>query len=188
MPNEMPPPARRRFSLLDGMILVASMAPGFAMSRILVEELPNNYFQGSPFGSVWSATGYLVALATPVLLTMTPGLLVLRLRRPRRVGRRLWHSRGALNLAALAVLAPVSGCSLWLMFQLAPNGPPDSYQIIVIFFLLSTLLGTASGTIALVTRLIGLQGRSLDWVDRLGRIWGWLWIVLAFINFWTLLH
>ncbi|WP_169976092.1 hypothetical protein [Tautonia rosea] len=184
----MPRPSRRRFSLLDGMILVASMAPGLAMSRSWVEELPNNFFQGSPLGSVWSATGYLMALATPVLLSMTPGLLVLRLRPPRRAGRRLWHSRGTITLATLSIVAPVGGTALWLMFQLAPDGPPDAYQIVVIFLLVSTLLGTASGTIAFVSRLIRLRGRSLDWVDHLGRVWGWLWIVLAFINFWTLLR
>lgn len=188
MPTEVPQPFPRRFSLIDGMILVASMAPGFAMCRILVEEIPGNFLRELAIGSVWNAIAYGIALATPVLVTMTPGLLILRLRRPRRAGKRLWRSRGALNLAALSVVALVGGCSLWLSFRLSPGGPPDSYQIVVILFLLSTLLGTASGSIAIACTLFGLRGRSLDWVDHLGRIWGWLWIVLAFINFWTLLN
>ncbi|MEW4568066.1 hypothetical protein AB1L88_09385 [Tautonia sp. JC769] len=185
MQPEVPqPPPRRRFSLLDVMILVATIAPGLALARVMQEELPRNSFlRSGPFELVWNAIRYGIALATPVLLTMTPGLLVLRLFRPRRDGKRLWHSRGALNLAVLSALIPVGGFSLWLVMRLP--GRPGSIQMLFLVLLLPMLLGAAAGSIAIGCKLLGLRGRSLDWIDRLGRFWGWLWIVVAFTNFWT---
>lgn len=179
MPPDPPTAPRRRFSLLDMMILVAAIAPGLALSRVMIEKLPGYSISARPIESVLSAVLFSIGVGTPALLTMTPGLLLLRLRRPRRSGKRLWHSQGALQLVILSILVLVGGSAMVSLFFLSGVRFHQTYAIVGTVFLLPSLLASGSGAVVIASRLLGMRGRSLDWVDRLGRIWGWLWFVIA---------
>src|SRR4051794_7398091 len=111
-------PSGRRFTLMDGMILVASTAAGVAMIRACwgpgVPEpiatlgaplaMPKAIQPWSPWIVPQRANGLAMIVVT-LLVAWTPALLILRLRRPRPGLRRLMIRPGsaAIVLASAAL-------------------------------------------------------------------------------------
>ena len=158
----------RRFSVLDGMILIAGLAIGVVGGRSGFEE----YRWQSP-GYAWHR------LAGSTLMTATALTLIFRLRRPRPPIRLLATQPGA--VACFAILA----------MQLAEVGESVIESVIneeygrlsAIDSAAYVALGEfpiASAAVVPVGWLLLLANRRWrpepGWIDRAGRVLGWAWI------------
>ncbi|QDV34163.1 hypothetical protein [Tautonia plasticadhaerens] len=191
MASEAEAEPRRTFTLLDAMILVAAIAPGFALSRIIVDQQGSPIVADHPARTALNAATFGISVATPVALTLTPALLLLRLRRPRPPRRRLWHTQGALNIAALSAVTPITGVALWALLALGvpfASDPFDFEVIETVLLLLPMTLAPTAIAVSICGRLLGVHGRPPDWLDRLGQRWGWFWVAFAPIDFWAILQ
>lgn len=141
------PRTPRRFGLLDAMILVAAIAIGLTWSRF--QSTRPEYLVNS-FGSITEANAAEVlslagrpalatlariwrwmALSVPCVTTLALGLLVVRLRKPRPRGGRVFLQPGAAACGAVAVAVALEivrvGIALvrWLEVKYAqPPGAP----------------------------------------------------------------
>src|SRR5262249_12364931 len=104
----MTPRAPRKFTILDGMILVAAAAGGFALRRAVGDTVGGHAVNLDLV--VFSALGSLfyrvVEAAFPVLVALTLAVLLWRLRLPRPRWRRLMRQPGV--AAVCAALIPIA--------------------------------------------------------------------------------
>jgi hypothetical protein len=193
------PSTSRRFTLLDGMILIVALGLVLGAARWLRED-----------GSVWSlflafktdfawewdrfdflATALLVCAMT-IAVPTTLAALVMRLRQPRHRWRKLARQPGL-----VACLVPLPSLAAALMFtvlnvlsvnQTTPvfkNGTTYAQQASVWvqgFAEWGALLGGFAVLVAWSTLILGGRWRpEPTWLDRLGRLIGMVWIVLALV-------
>jgi hypothetical protein len=183
---------RRRFELLDAMILVA--AAGLATSLV------RHYLDGlSALGGL-NGGRYLPAIwlrwfqgAVPVLGVACLALLVCRLRRPRPPRRQLWALPGTTASIAVAIAIPqLIGEAIYAAWKAPGRGGPYTNQFNFVlqllelrFFELSEFVGFP---VAIYWSILALGGRwrsESSWIDRLGRIYGCTWIALFLIFRWS---
>ena len=119
-------PADRKFTLLDAVILLAATAIGLAGVREYFDMLFTQSFRlpsgGWTPGAILGHIPRVLEILFPLLVAWTPAVLVLRLRRPRPVLRRLFLQPGASACGAIT-LALVLGLSEILV--------DFSYQIMI---------------------------------------------------------
>lgn len=155
----------RKFTLADIMILVAASAAGLALARTVLKTQNSPWYFAYPMGA-----------GSPIVLGLTVGLLVIRLRKPRPAARRLFRQPGA--AASLVALASVAVWSVFLGIA-AGSGNPDrgldgfSY------------VGFSAGPAVLgAWILLGITQtgrREPGWIDRLGLALGCAWIALMLL-------
>jgi hypothetical protein len=127
----MTPQASRKFTILDGMILVAALAGGFALRRAAEDSLAGH---GSiAYGASVLFLYRMIEAGFPFLVTLTPAVLVMRLRRPRPRWRRLARQPGTAASCAAILPIIIASVGLWKFVQLVkhpesllPNGPDGS--------------------------------------------------------------
>jgi hypothetical protein len=180
--NAQSPVQVRRFRIVDAMVLVASLAIGFALIERQVRfdflDLQWSKPKLSAFAS--PKQGDLVTVIASLLTPLTLAVLVLRLlpTRPRR--RRLFEQPG-FTACAMVIFMDIP-----LIF--------GHYQYNINFY--QTFFPDVSGwnyliqlnyrpeiayAVAASWTLLALSGRwraERSWVDRAGRVVGWLWILL----------
>lgn len=191
-PNSPPAPAapapRRRLTLLDGLVLIAALAPGLLMGRTVFEQEgddPPDWTHGVGSPILQAVMGWpclVVALATPCLATLTLALVPLRYARPRPSRRRLARSRGwaAIGVGSLAILFGWGGL-------LALMWPYKEPQVPVVPILVSPLIVTGAIAGSWITlRQTGRSRPAGDWIDRAGVALGWAWFVAAPACFWVI--
>ena len=178
------PRGDRRFAIIDAMILIAASAVAF----VLVRPLIFGTLQTQP---PWAR--YLVA-AVGVLVTWTPTVFVLRLRRPRPTLHRLSRQPGfaaglagtailflgALTIGVLALIRESRGGIAVRPGVRLPSPDPAWWSGVVIHF--GTVVGPAIIGVWLLLALSGRRRPTLSWLDLLGRAMGTAWIVLFVIN------
>jgi hypothetical protein len=177
--------ARRRFRLLDAMILIA--ATGVACGLMLgIERVTQGQVSWSTVSELASgAQGQLeawklvvttvflvVLLAMPFAAMWTLAIIPLRFTGPRPRFRRLARQPGinaAFSACVALVLAGVeAGVTLWL----------DGNEFTYFFLLAIPTYPALAVLIAWMTLLVGGRWRAEpSWVDRLGRALGVYWIV-----------
>ena len=173
----MPQPIRRRFTLADAMILIAAAAVGIAAARwwhqITEQEPPT--FQKKYF----LLNGEIIPIYLSwFFLPFTPAMIAIRLRKPRPTYRRLFWQPGIQVSTAVgcAVVCPVLE---WGSIALIPT---DAFAHHFPFYAigngLTTMVGPMVAVSWLIAFLVGRRRSEAGWIDRGGRVLGWVWISL----------
>ena len=186
---------RRRFTLLDGMILVAATAVGYAgvhafASQIMEEDLSSILRETVSKGRFRDLAAILLLCALPVLAAWTLALIPLRLLKPRPSFRRLGRQPGlmaglsfAITTGFLAILAPI--------FIVIASGKVISNGIVAglidtmneflgDFLLIPPAVLGAAVLVSWTTLIVSRRWRAEpSWIDRLGRVFGVFWVVFA---------
>ncbi len=186
---------RRRFTLLDGMILVAATAVGYALVHVLERLIGEGAFL-SLIREAWTGGGMFSSMALvlyliilPVLMAWTVALIPLRLLKPRPRFRRATCQPGL--MAGIAVTLAIGFMGLvvgilsismsWLI------GGLDQVVMIQGVLMLPASLGLAV-LVTWTTLLLGRRWRAEpSWIDRLGRIIGVAWVLLGLASPFALL-
>jgi len=181
-------PARRRFTILDAMVMAAATAVGLAYLRAV---LPAGWWWNpgiSPPRRTLAITfGTISCLSTPWMIA----ILYLRLRRPRAQLRRLTRQPGVMACcAALAAMIPaLIHVALYATFRESYSW--SKWTIDAAWICAHELSG---GSVAGAWLALALSGRwraEPDWIDRFGGLLGvlsiaemviwrtWAWVVIA---------
>lgn len=180
----------RKFTILDGMILVAAVALGFAIRRAAEEMIAqysfNNYYLYRTFPY------RLIEAVVPFLATFTLGVLAMRLRRPRPRWRPLLRQPGMAASVAATIPIAMALYDLWTWMRFLDDPEASVAEGSVAhatygFFIDAPTLGelygaygTAVGAWVLGAWLIlALSGRlraEKSGIDRLGRLVGLAWL------------
>ncbi len=190
------PKAVRRFSLLDGMILIAAAGVGLAPLRWL-----DGLFSGDMIGLLTNQPGWSLDLldqvfelflivCLPITASLSLAVLALRLRRPRPRWRLLARQPGLVAcLAAIGGLATglvytvFNVLSVARMMIVSPTSLPYASQPmnwITTFAWAGPLPAGFAVAVAWATQaLVGRWRAEPSWVDRLGRLVGCGWMALG---------
>lgn len=174
----------RKFTILDGMILVAAIACGFALWRAVQESLGGLWvFMGESW--LRRNTRGLSWAATPFLMILAPAVLAMRLRRPRPRWIRLARQPGM--VACCAALVPIAVSLARFARGGAIQGREELNPMSLFgpgFYLqyrgYDTGLWVLGAWLALA--LSGRRRAERSWIDRLGRIVGIGWLVVLVID------
>lgn len=183
----------RRYSIYDGMILIAGIAAGMGLVRLTTPGIPvgqiwvaflNVLRERSLSGAFEFLLETIAIFVIPFVAGWTPACLLLQLARPRPPWRQLRRRPGfvACLIASTAVAATIMVSVALLatsMWDVKASG--DNY------YLKAQLLGgllTGSGVLWswMTMRLCGACRPSPTWTDRLGRFTGAVWIAIAVIG------
>jgi hypothetical protein len=203
----------RGFTLSDAIVLVTATAAGFAVFKSYYAF--TYVYWGPPFGAAARLLGWInglwscLILASPFVMAWTLAILGLRLRRPRPRWRRLVRQPGfvagsvaglvlAFRLAGFATLrwrvGSDPGLALWSVRFIWPRGYIVAGNPGYLAFDNDHFLGTMAMiglAVAATWMLMILSGRwkpERSWVDRAGRLLGWLWIVTLPLTAWWDFH
>ncbi len=171
--------AKRRFTLVDMMILVAALAVGIVLTRPLWSNVRESLSQG--------AYVHGVALLTPSAAMLTLALIPWRLLPPRPARRRLRRRAGwVLGTTCSAVLL-WGGVFPGIFMPLVAQQPTD--QLLPLILLLLPLV-VSQGVLAswLIPRIFGVSMIYGDWVDWVAWVLGWFWVISLPLCLWTLVR
>jgi hypothetical protein len=172
----------RKATILDGMILVAAAACGLALSRAIDSPY---YVSSNWFGRI--ADGVVrVSAVLPFLMTFTPAVLIMRLRRPRPGWRRLARQPGV--AACAAAMMPV--VFAWLEAAYLEWDPRHESVFAATLpwgpGLVFCECGYHAGVWVLAAWLaLALSGRrrsERSGIDRLGRLVGVGWLMMLAVR------
>jgi hypothetical protein len=193
----MAPRTPRRFTILDGMILVAAVAGGYALRRLADDAIVAHGFNNVHFQQ-GSSLDRVIEEMYPFLVTLTPAVLGMRLRRPRPRWRRLARQPGM--AACCAAILPIARSLIDLYKMAKFMDHPEGYlpagvtlRITYGYFIALPPLGEIYGVYGSVVGLwvlgawliLALSGRRRpepSWIDRLGRIVGIGWLSILGIK------
>ncbi len=162
------PTLRRRFTLLDAMILIAATAEGYALDSALRKPLAPHVGDS---GLVLFA--YAAAMATAYFLSCwTFAVLILRLRSPLPSIRRLRRQPGLISSLVAMLLWAVYGClaiwdrAIWARYRVSSHWIPLERDEVVAAIALHAGWVVAAAWIALVIARACRPEPS--WIDRAG--------------------
>lgn len=164
-------PIRRRFTLLDGMVLVAAVAFGLGVTR-WYHKGRADWFQDGIQINFWIIPSYLAWMILP----LTPALMFLRLRKPHPTRRRLIRQPGF-----QAGLAIWFAWFVWIINQggvIYDNWRDGVPWVRLLDFEPDLHHRIAPFIVAIwgATWAVGRRKAEQGWIDRAGRGLGWLWI------------
>lgn len=194
--------SNRRFTMLDGMILIAASAVGFWLTRLRLPGVNWSQLPATIWALLWSppqggwtleygvgVTSELSALAIPSVLAWTLAVPILRFKGPRPRWRRIWRQPGivacAWVLVSLLGLA-VIGAALFVSSKSGTLFRGMDEEVFLFFGLASCGLAVIVAWATLI--LSGSWRRERSWVDRLGRVLGLIWIGYAALGFAVLFY
>jgi len=180
----------RRFTLRDGMILVAASALSFVMVSSL-------WRISGPSPTLWQYANSFLLFG---LVALTPAVLALRLIRPRPTVQKLCRQTGFAALLISSVIMSITfiilgsiSLALWIKGRRLPPLPPGGTTDP--FWWANLLLNSASEVGPAVVAgwvLLVLSGRrrpGRDWLEFAGRAIGTGWIIFFLINrYWSHWH
>ena len=200
--SDMPNSARRRFRLLDAMILVAATALGFAITQWIghatdgevswgalreeFRECVDQYTGKVCLGVTQEAAilGLMTAwLIMPLAAMWTLALIPIRLLGPRPRLRRLARQPGIVATCAAGVTIVFLGLCVMVAALLAEPAVIDLLSVSTsgAWFCAPMFVGW-SVLISWTSLLVGRRWRAeATWVDRMGRAAGLCWIVTGFV-------
>jgi hypothetical protein len=184
MDTPMPrPTAARRFTLLDGMILIGAIAVALGVLRGHPAKIHwRQYWNRSGSNVGWPDAQfvlYLVVVAMPPAASATLAALTIRLRKPRPKWRRLVRQPGLAACVAVVSAWAVGATYLAALRCLFPNSLASWDTPYLASFVLS-MLGGFAVIIAWTTQALARSARpERSWVDRLGRLVGAGWVAMS---------
>lgn len=168
---------RRRFTIADGMILVAASAVGLLILR---EDMPGFLEELRTPGAGLGTTParlllWVVGPPSGLFVAWAPGLIAVRLRSPRPRGRRLVRQPGL--VAAVALLVAIVPGLLWCLslWSYRP-GFRDRFNFHERWVLVTEWADAAVAGSWLALIVAGRWRAEASWIDRLGRISGGYWV------------
>jgi hypothetical protein len=166
-------PVRRRFGLLDVMILVAAMAMSLAASRHVASTTNQRWDLGHPRRLIHIVHDHIGLL----LFFLSTACLLIRLRPPRPARRRLWCQPGFAACAA-AVLGMVIQAMFFVIF-IHTRLPGWGWGLFVmqVFWRNWAFCGPAVAGAWLALIVAGCWRAERSGIDRLGRVLGACWLV-----------
>jgi len=187
----------RKLTLLDLVVVVASVAAGFALLRWrLAFADVFRFFQTISDAPPWRWTARsfslrlsgLLDLATPCALTGTLGVLILRILPPRPHLPRLARQPGFVACITFLVVATfTTGTVLLTLWSRGKLGPTSNLDMITYYTVTTGLAAQLGGlSVAAAWSVLGLGSRfrpEASWVDRLGRLMGLFWIASSVVMF-----
>jgi hypothetical protein len=202
------PTTPRRFTVLDGMILVAAVACGLSLRREAHAALQPHTVM--PYENrVESTTRRTIEAMFPFLATMTPAVLIMSLRRPRPRWRKLVRRPGmaaccAAILPLIVSLIELHRLAMPLEGHTSDNLRSSTGELLCFCSWLAPvgqLYGDAGIRVGLwvagawlILALSGFRRRERSWINGLGRVVGIGWIsilgmrALAYIINWTIMN
>jgi hypothetical protein len=196
----MPPVAKRRLTLLDMTLLVGSAAIGMGVFTLARRSVFKGWIplvdRGIPDVHTWT-TWDVVASGTDISSFLLPLvgpwtflLILLRLRNPRPSRRRIFSQPGM--AACIAALVGWLWSGLGLLLAVDLDRVARSRRVITLDEWVQKYLsdevfmycGLAVASVWFIQYFGGRWRRSADWIDRMGRAIGVLWIVIGIA--WTL--
>lgn len=185
----------RRFTISDGMILVAATAVGLAWGGSNWRQVGQGM---NPLGGVWDdGRQLIIALAMsamPSLMAWTLALLIVRLRRPRPSWRRVARQPGTTACLAASLPIAASGAIIagFLIHYARMRELPAAFwrefpgNLVEFLFFPAPFAGFS---VLVAWAMLGLQRQwrgERGWIDRAGRVLGVSWIVMMAImgDFW----
>jgi hypothetical protein len=172
---------KRRFTLIDAMILIAATALGLALDlwmrrKPVFSRVPHTAWLSSLYYALepWLSTGGCVALF------WTLAVLPLRLRKPRPTRRRLWRQPGVIACSAAGLAALLSVVSS-IPEGLGPPNLGEDWSFWYGLAVAATASGANGPAIAVAWTVLTLSGAwraEASWIDRLGRGLGVIWFLL----------
>ena len=178
------PAVPRRFTLADAMVLVAATAVGFALAGTISDWFAG---LGQSVPTTFRTFAAWFALTVPVAAAWTSAVVVLRGFSPKGSAGRSTRSIGHLAAGA-ATLAMAFGAPALAIPWLLSYGSTDTDTHEIVLMISPMVLAGAILGARLSLRLAGRRERPIDWVDRLGRLLGWYWVIVAPVAFWALLE
>lgn len=172
----MPPSPPRRLNLIDGMILVAGVAAGIALTRLFLQSS-----NGAIAEPAIGAAGWVIQLW---LAVFSPLVLILRFRPPRPARSRALRQPGASAcLAATVVVTLEVAC-----WAVAAAIEGEDFSAFLDPIPMSMRVAPAGAAVAALWGLAALTRRwnpERSFIDRAGRLIGVGWIVafLALLGF-----
>jgi hypothetical protein len=164
---------------MDGMILVAALAGGFALAR-LCWPTSGNF-------SPHSVREWGCAMFGATMIPCTVAAVVIRLMRPRPDAERLLCQPGMAASCAAIVAIAIGLCprvlgAVELHFSTMRHNAPN-YQFYHHFWYIYSLpIGPAVAATWLALMFSGRWRPERGWIDRLGRILGGCWILFVFVQ------
>ncbi len=182
--------SERKFGIVDGLLIVAASATGFAATHTMTPNINiytiwNAYLNSSKGGMSFRLVAATFAefgtfLIMPTLMAWTTACLLLRLRFPRPSGRKIVRQPGA--MASLVTTTAIV-CSLGVTVVAFTIARPDRSHRIQNLYNAISFASLQTGAAVLwcwATMLISGQWRpEPTWIDRLGRCAGFTWIAMA---------
>ena len=177
----MKPVSRRRFTIADAMILIATSAVGW----FGVQSTLGGTFGPRRIFAAWRArtpgpdTLVVVGLAivVPFLATTTAAILIMRLRRPRPTSRRLFRQPGTVAcVAALLAMLIEAG---WVASLLAMKSWLMGPDLVFVLHVPQVGFAVVGGWLSLA--MAGRWRPEPGWIDRAGRVVGVCWIVATLL-------
>ena len=184
----MPPPVRRRFTLADGMILIAATAIGLAAMRIYLPRGRYSLMEMGARGGWLDRVVRDLSYCLPMFACWTIAVLILRLRKPRPPFRRLWKQPGAVAGLAVSVTV-ISNVVMLGAIKLTSMAKPSLFvgaEPAYTKFLASTHPGAAVAASWMLLTLAGRWRPERSVLDRTGRLFGVLWILWWPVTFWVI--
>lgn len=183
-------PTRRRFTLLDLMILIAGLAPGLVVAQEIARGDAVSVPDAAPpvLLAPFRYVAYVVLLLTPAATSLTPALLLLR-----GLGGHRWRgptgrpTTGTALLATVALLGVVGWPAIWGIYYIVDGGP-SSYAIPAAAALFPLLAAGGTVGVRLGAAMFGIRDRSSDWIDRLALASCWFWWLAAPLAFSAILR
>jgi hypothetical protein len=170
----MPRDQRRRFTLLDVMILVAAAAVAAAMTRGYLRVIGSFLY---PDSSTLRRYWYWSATAAPTLEVGALAWLVLRLRHPRPRLRHVARLAGTVACAAATLEFLVEGGLILLSHEFYGRGFVETWGEFTL--VVSTHSGLAVAGAWLALAMARRWRAEPTWIDRGGRALGVAWIAFA---------
>jgi hypothetical protein len=167
----------RRFSLIDGMALIAAFAACWVVPRTFRALVPAETYKiydvrqyAQIVGSSW-LLAISVALAISAVLVKKPG------------GRDRFRQPGALAMVLVVLTWAFNSIQTGIQGGLLKLTTDQSFSNGAFWYLFGPIYDTSfraglailAGWVTL--SLLGLRQPSPNWLDRSGRIVGWIWII-----------
>ncbi len=174
---------KRRFTVLDMMILVAALAGGILLARLVWEERAAHYIAFSTTDYPWSIPFLGISIRHPleipvlVISVMTPmaaminlTLVPLRLLPPRPRRRDLCKSAGWLFGMISSLALVVGATAIFIPLYVGHAVETKEEFAVFVLMLLPMMLASAVMAVWLLLRLLGRRVQCSDWVDSV--TWG----------------
>jgi hypothetical protein len=171
----------RKFTLTDAMVLVAGTAVSlvpireyltFVQDRHIVESIPREW----SFASIWRFGTLATGMLAPLAVSLSLGLWILRLLKPRPAWRRLFRQPGAVACTAVVAESSLFVLKVWFAQAYIQSRSLPLWPLNDLWINRLPWTGEVVAVAWLVLWLCGSWEPEPSWIDRFGRVLGVYWV------------